>query len=119
SSMVRSITPYLTVDESLDAETLVSYGLSMNKMRPSNISSFTIPNADAGTTPAGASVVWPDEDALAEMRKSMREGSMEDYVEGLEIRQEEHTEDATDESGEQDTTEPGEQHTTQPGEDVP
>lgn len=119
SSMVSSITPYLTVDESLDAETLVSYGMSMNKMRPSNINSFTIPNAGAGTTPGGASVVWPDEDELAEMRKSMREGSMEDYVEGLEKRQEEQTEDATDESGEQDTTEPGEQDTTEPGEEVP
>src|SRR5699024_12161945 len=109
SDMVSSFTPYLTVDESLDAETLVSYGMSMNKMRPSNITSFTIPNAGTGTTAGGASVVWPDENELAEMRKSMREGSMADYVEGLEKRQEEQAEGATDESGEQVTTQPGEE----------
>src|SRR5699024_11868669 len=60
-------TPYLTVDESLDASTLVNYGLSMNHMSPSAITSFTIPNNGTGVTAGGASVVWPDED-----RKSTR-----------------------------------------------
>src|SRR5699024_9390725 len=59
SAMVRSFTPYLTVDESLDAGTLVSYGLSMNNLRHSAIHSFTIPNTGTGTTEGGASVVWP------------------------------------------------------------
>lgn len=86
SQMVQSFTPYLTVDESLDASTLVSYGMSMNQLRPSAITSFTIPNAGTGTTAGGASVVWPDEEGLAEMRTAMEEGTMPEFVDELEQR---------------------------------
>lgn len=89
SGMVQAFTPYLTVDESLDASTLVSYGLSMNEMRPSAITSFTIPNSGMGTTPGGASVVWPDEDGLAQMRTAMEQGTMAEFVEELQQRLEE------------------------------
>lgn len=106
SDMVSSFSPYLTVDESLDAETLVSYGMSMSQMRPSNITSFTIPNAGTGTTNGGASVVWQDEEELERMRSAMRSGTMADYVQDLQERQEEELEGATDESGEEVTTQP-------------
>ncbi len=95
SGMVNAFTPYLTVDESLDAQTLVSYGMSMNQLRPSNITSFTIPNDGTGTTAGGASVVWPDEEGLAEMRTAMEEGTMEDFVEELEARLEEQRVEGT------------------------
>ena len=107
SDMVKSFTPYLTVDESLDAQTLVNYGMSMSKMRASNITSFTIPNAGTGTTPGGASVVWPDEEELASMRSAMEDGTMDEYVQELQERQEEQADGATDESGEDVTEEPG------------
>lgn len=107
SNMVNAFTPYLTVDQSLDAETLVDYGMSMNEMRPSNITSFTIPNAGTGTTQGGASVVWPDEEGLADMRTAMEDGTMSDFVEDLEKQQEEELDGATDPSGEEVTEEPG------------
>ena len=107
SDMVKSFTPYLTVDESLDAQTLVNYGMSMSKMRASNITSFTIPNAGTGTTPGGASVVWPDEEELASMRSAMEDGTMDEYVQELQERQDEQADGATDESGEDVTEEPG------------
>ena len=107
SDMVKSFTPYLTVDDSLDAQTLVNYGMSMSKMRASNITSFTIPNAGTGTTPGGASVVWPDEEELASMRSAMEDGTMDEYVQELQERQEEQADGATDESGEDVTEEPG------------
>ena len=110
SGMVSAFSPYLTVDESLDAQTLVSYGMSMNELRPSNITSFTIPNAGTGTTAGGASVVWPDEEELANMRTAMDQGNMAEYVEELEERVDnEELDGATDESGEQITAEPGEE----------
>ena len=84
AGMVSSFSPYLTVDESLDAQTLVGYGLSMSQMRASAITSFTIPNAGTGTTSGGSSVVWPDEAGLAEMRTAMQEGTMADFVSQLE-----------------------------------
>jgi hypothetical protein len=98
--MVSAFTPYLTVDESLDAETLVNYGMSMNKLRPSAITSFTIPNTGTGTTPGGASVVWPDEESLADMRTAMDEGRMTAFVEELEARLEEERLDGTGGSAE-------------------
>ncbi|HJF13909.1 MAG TPA: LCP family protein [Enteractinococcus helveticum] len=101
SGMVSAFTPYLTVDESLDAETLVNYGLSMNKLRPSAITSFTIPNSGTGTTPGGASVVWPDEESLAEMRTAMDEGTMAQFVEELESRLEEERTEGTGEPSEE------------------
>jgi len=88
AGMVHAFTPYLTVDESLDASTLVSYGLSMNQMRASAITSFTIPNDGTGTTAGGASVVWPDEEGLAEMRTAMEQGTMGEFVDELEERRE-------------------------------
>ncbi|GAA4119637.1 LCP family protein [Enteractinococcus coprophilus] len=100
SGMVSAFTPYLTVDESLDAETLVNYGMSMNKLRPSAITSFTIPNTGTGTTPGGASVVWPDEESLADMRTAMDEGRMTEFVEELEARLEEERLDGTGGSAE-------------------
>ena len=107
SDMVKSFTPYLSVDESLDAQTLVNYGMSMSKMRASNITSFTIPNAGTGTTPGGASVVWPDEEELASMRSAMEDGTMDEYVQELQERQDEQADGAIDESGEDVTEEPG------------
>ena len=107
SDMVSAFTPYLTVDESLDAQTLVNYGMSMSKMRASGITSFTIPNAGTGTTQGGASVVWPDEEELENMRSAMENGSMDEYVKELEERQEEQADGATDETGENVTEEPG------------
>lgn len=107
SDMVSAFTPYLTVDESLDAQTLVNYGMSMSKMRASGITSFTIPNAGTGTTQGGASVVWPDEEELANMRSAMEDGSMDEYVKELEERQKEQVGGATDETGESVTEEPG------------
>ncbi|MGO1941448.1 MAG: LCP family protein [Yaniella sp.] len=107
SDMVSAFTPYLTVDESLDAQTLVNYGMSMSKMRASGITSFTIPNAGTGTTQGGASVVWPDEEELENMRSAMENGSMDEYVKELEKRQEEQADGATDETGENVTEEPG------------
>lgn len=107
SDMVSAFTPYLTVDESLDAQTLVNYGMSMSKMRASGITSFTIPNAGTGTTQGGASVVWPDEEELENMRSAMENGSMDEYVKELQERQEEQADGAIDESGEDVTEEPG------------
>ncbi len=107
SDMVSAFTPYLTVDESLDAKTLVNYGMSMSKMSASGITSFTIPNAGTGTTRGGASVVWPDEGELENMRSAMNEGRMDEYVKELEKSQEEQADGATDETGERVTEDPG------------
>lgn len=86
ANMVSAITPFLTVDESLDAETLVSYGMSMSGMRASNITSFTVPNDGTGTTHGGASVVWPDENGLQEMREAMDNNTMAEFVAKLEAK---------------------------------
>jgi len=61
----------------------------MNQMSPSAITSFTIPNNGTGVTAGGASVVWPDEEGLAEMRTAMEDGNMAAFVEDLEERLEE------------------------------
>lgn len=103
SDMVTEFTPYLTVDESLDAQALVGYGLSFKDMRPADITTFTIPNNGTGTTTEGASVVWPDESELAQMRDAMRNGSMADYVHDFEKRQ---AEGAIDQNGEPGTATP-------------
>lgn len=114
SDMVSSFTPYLTVDESLDAQTLVNYGMSMSSLRPSAITSFTIPNEGTGTTQGGASVVWQDEEALEEMRTAMRNGTMAEYVDALEAQQQEEREAPAEDSEDID-----EEVTPEPGADVP
>ncbi|MGO1182504.1 MAG: LCP family protein [Micrococcaceae bacterium] len=81
NDVVNMFTPFITVDESLDASTLVDYGISMRDLRASNIEMFTIPNGGPGTTSGGASVIWQDENIMPRLQEAFRNDDLGAFLE--------------------------------------
>lgn len=80
NDVLDTMLPYLSVDEELTAEKLVSYGLEAKDLRGEDISSFTVPNGDPYTTPAGEQVLGLDDDALEDLRQAFDKETVEDYA---------------------------------------
>lgn len=88
--IVTKFTPYISVDEDLDSSQIVSYAASMTHLRGSDVESFTIPVDEPHTTPGGAEVILPDEDAILELSDALNDGTVNEYLE------DEHEEDLPD-----------------------
>lgn len=79
SAMVDEISPYLTVDETLDAAELARIGATLTGVRSGDIEMFTVPTAGVGR--AGAqSVVWPDWEAIGEIGTAMSEDELSSVI---------------------------------------
>lgn len=78
--MVEEFSPYITVDESLDAGTLGSLGWQLRSVRSGSINMFTLPTNGIGRSDDGQSVVWMDEQAIDEIGQAMRDGTLDEYV---------------------------------------
>ncbi|AXR73300.1 MULTISPECIES: LCP family protein [Auritidibacter] len=87
SDVITTLSPYLSVDDGLDAETMLNYGLSMSNIRSSDIKMFTIPNAGADITSGGAAIVRQDEAATDRMREALRSGTMDEFLEEYDAEQ--------------------------------
>ncbi|WFP17753.1 LCP family protein [Citricoccus muralis] len=81
NDVVSMFTPFITVDESLDASTIVDYGISLRDLRANNIEMFTIPNAGPGTTSGGASVIWQDENVMPRLQEAFRNDDLGAFLE--------------------------------------
>ncbi len=81
SDMVSGLSPYLTLDETLDAGELVSIGRTMTDVRADDLEMFTVPTDGVGRA-RGQSVVWPDEGAIAEIAGALSHDDMAMYISG-------------------------------------
>ncbi|PXA79017.1 transcriptional regulator [Auritidibacter sp. NML120779] len=84
SEVITTLSPYLSVDDGLDAETMLDYGLSMANVRSSDIRLFTIPNGGTDITTGGAAIIRQDEAGMERMRNAMRLGTMDEFLEEYE-----------------------------------
>lgn len=80
SRIVHEISPYLTVDEELDAVAAGGLALSLFRVRSDDVQFFTLPNLGVGTSPDGQSIVVKDDAAIAEIAEALRQGSLGEYV---------------------------------------
>lgn len=80
SEIVNSFAPYLTVDEDLDAGTLVDYAITMSDLSSNNITSFTVPNAGVGESEDGQSVVLMDYWGIDQMHTYLENGLIEEFL---------------------------------------
>lgn len=80
--VVNGFTPFITVDERLDAATLAGYAWSMREIRPSAIEMFTIPHGPPATTSGGASIVEQDPEGLARLQRALRDDSVDEFLQG-------------------------------------
>ena len=81
---MESISPYLEVDEALNAETIAGYALDMTSIRSNDIHMFTLPGGQPHLTSGGAEVILPDEQALGNLQDALAQEDMDSFVQYLE-----------------------------------
>jgi len=84
NDVVAEISPFLSVDESLDAAAAGSLALELRNVRSTDIHMFTLPNLGVGTSVDGQSIVIKDDAAIAEISNALKGDTMTAYADGLE-----------------------------------
>ncbi|MFJ3034742.1 LCP family protein [Curtobacterium pusillum] len=69
---VTATSKYLSVDEGLTFQTLVGLGWSLRDVRPSDLTTFTMPTAGTGTSPDGQSIVNVNTLAVQSLSQALR-----------------------------------------------
>lgn len=80
TELVDKVSPYVSVDAGLDAKAVGALALSLNGVRGSNVSSFTLPTLGTGTSTDGQSIVILDQDAVTAIAQALTEDSLGNYV---------------------------------------
>ena len=78
--VVDQMSPFVAVDDSLDAGTLGSLAVSLRSVRSSSIDFFTLPNLGTGTSVDGQSIIVKDDAAIAQVGEALRNDSLADYL---------------------------------------
>ncbi len=78
--VVNGFTPFITVDERLDAATIAGHAWSMRDIRPADIEMFTVPHGPPATSEGGASIVEQDPEGMARLQRALQDGTMEEYL---------------------------------------
>lgn len=79
SDMVEELSPYLTVDDTLDSADMVSIGRTLTGIRKDDLEMFTVPTEGIGRA-RGQSVVWPDWDGIRSIGTGLQEDSLADHL---------------------------------------
>lgn len=77
---VTATSKYLSVDEGLTFQTLVSLGWSLRDVRPSDLTTFTMPTAGTGTSPGGQSIVNVNTLAVQSLSQALRSDDMPKWL---------------------------------------
>ncbi|MCW4466200.1 LCP family protein [Glutamicibacter sp. MNS18] len=80
-SLVDTVSPYLTFDESLDAATIVGLGMQLKNVSAENLVMFTMPTAGSATSADGQSIELASELAVAQIGSALQNDTMADYLE--------------------------------------
>lgn len=78
--VVNGFTPFITVDEGLDAATIAGHAWSMREIRPRDIEMFTVPHGPPATTEGGASIVEQDPEAMERLQEAFRSGTVDTFL---------------------------------------
>ncbi|MDK1329056.1 LCP family protein [Arthrobacter sp. zg-Y1143] len=84
NDLVTEISPFLSVDEGLDASAVGSLGFSLRNVRTSDIHMFTMPNAGVGTSMDGQSIILPDAGAVAQISAALKADDLAEYLQAAE-----------------------------------
>jgi LCP family protein required for cell wall assembly len=80
SNLVDTVSPYISVDKSLDAGRAAALAVELRYVRASNVKSFTLPTLGIGTSADGQSIVIRDDAAIADIRDAFKNGSLGSYL---------------------------------------
>jgi LCP family protein required for cell wall assembly len=85
--VIDKVSPYLALDDGLDAATAAGIGLQLKDLRPSNIEMFTLPTAGLGTSSDGQSIVLRDEQAILDIGQALRTDNLKTYLDSANLDQ--------------------------------
>ncbi|MDQ4501640.1 LCP family protein [Sinomonas sp. ASV322] len=81
ANVVNQFSPYLAVDSGFNSGAVVSLGLELTGVKPSDIVSFTVPTNGTGWSPDGQqSIVIFNQPATSALADAMAKGTMSKYV---------------------------------------
>ncbi|MBG6223462.1 LCP family protein required for cell wall assembly [Arthrobacter sp. CAN_A2] len=78
--VVDQMSPFVAVDDSLDAGAVGSLAVSLRSVRSSSIDFFTLPNLGPGTSADGQSIIVKDDAAVAQVGEALQKDSLADYL---------------------------------------
>lgn len=79
-NMVQAMSPYISVDKSLDAAALAGLGFELRNVREKDIAMFTLPTNGTGTSADGQSIVLPNPEAISNISEALASDSLDAYV---------------------------------------
>ncbi|MHA7271812.1 LCP family protein [Arthrobacter sp. TMT4-20] len=80
NEIVHQASPYLSVDEGLDATTAGGLALSLRNIRGDDVQFFTLPNLGIGTSADGQSIILKDDAAIADIAEALDNDTLGDYL---------------------------------------
>lgn len=80
NEIVHQASPYLSVDEGLDATTTGGLALSLRNTRGEDVQFFTLPNLGVGTSADGQSIILKDDAAIADIAEALDNDALGDYL---------------------------------------
>ncbi|MCW4466192.1 LCP family protein [Glutamicibacter sp. MNS18] len=80
SNVVSEMSPFIAVDESLKASTIVKLASGMLDVRSDDMTFFTLPNKGPGRSADGQSIVIPDMDVINKFGTALQEDKVDEFV---------------------------------------
>lgn len=80
NNLVAAISPFVSVDKSLDAVTMGGLVMDLKDINPQNLFTFTTPTLGVGTSEDGQSIVLPHTKAIQEISAALASGTLGEYV---------------------------------------
>ncbi|OFI39666.1 transcriptional regulator [Arthrobacter sp. SW1] len=80
SSVVDQVSPYVSVDQTLDAMAVGKLAVELRNVRAGDVESFTLPNSGTGWSEDGQSIVVPDQAAIDALKKALKEDKVGEYL---------------------------------------
>lgn len=82
--VIDKVSPYLTLDDSFDAQTIAGLGLQLKNLSSKDVHSFTLPTNGTSRSADGQSIVREDKQAVADVGEALRSDTMDSYFDQLE-----------------------------------
>ena len=83
SGLVDQVSPYLTVDKSLDASAVAGLAVGLRDVRAGDVTGFTLPTLGIGTSADGQSIVLRDDEAIARVADGLKADQLKDVVSSI------------------------------------
>lgn len=80
SALVDEVSPFLTVDKSLDSAAVGALVIELRNVRSADVESFTLPNSGTGWSSDGQSIVIPDQAAIDAVSAALKEDTLGQYL---------------------------------------